>query len=71
MATRYEIQKIGHLKCFVSSLELKIDLLPTNFSVTLEFNLHSVLKVTPYTVSSGDILSYTEPLTAYQAHSNT
>ena len=35
-----------------------------NMSVTHEFNLHGELKITPYTVSSGDVSSYTEPLTA-------
>ena len=64
MVTHYEIQIIRYLKCFVSSLELKIDVLPTNLSVTHEFNLHSALKIVPYMVLSGDVLSYTEPLTA-------
>ena len=67
MVTHSEIQNIGYLKCFFSSLELKMDMLPTNLSVTHEFNLHSALKIAPYImymVSSGDVSSYTEPLTA-------
>ena len=64
MVAHYEIQNIGYLKCFVSSLELKLDVLPTNSCVTPEFTLHDPLKIAPYTVSSGDVSSYTEPLTA-------
>ena len=60
MAEHYEIQNFGYLKCFVSSLELKTDVLPTNY----EFDLHDPLKIAPYMVSSGDVSSYTEPLTA-------
>ena len=64
MVEHYEIQHIGYLKCFVSSLELKMDVLPTNLCVTHEFNLHDPIKIAPYTVSSADVSSYTEPLTA-------
>ena len=64
MATHYEIQNIVYLKCFVSSLELIMDVLPTNSNVTHEFNLHGALKIVPYPVSSGDVSSYTETLTA-------
>ena len=71
MVAHYEIQNIGYLTCFVRSLELKTDVLPTNSWVTHEFNLHDPLKIAPCTVSSGDISSYTEPLTAQQAHLNT
>ena len=59
MVAHYEIWNNGYLKCFVSSLELKTD------RVTHEFNLHdSSFKIAPYTVSSGDVSSYTEPITA-------
>ena len=64
MIAHYEIQNIGYLKCFVSSLELEMDVLPTNSCVTHEFTLHNPLKIAPYTVSSEDVSSYTEPLTA-------
>ena len=59
MVARYEIQNIRYLECFVSSLELKMDVLPANSCVTHEFKLHD-----HYTVSSEDVSSYTEPLTA-------
>ena len=39
--------------------------LPKNLRVTNEFNLHSALEIAPYTVSSQDVSSYSEPLTAY------
>ena len=34
MIAHYKIQNIGYLKCFVSSLELKMDVLPTNPTYT-------------------------------------
>ena len=40
----YEIQNIGYLKCFVSPLGLKMDVLHTNSCDTHEFNLHDTLK---------------------------
>ena len=55
MAAHYEIQNFGYLKFFVSSLELKTDVLPTNSCVTHEFDLHDPLKIAPYMVSSGDV----------------
>ena len=64
MAAHYEIQKFGYLKCFVSSLELKSAVLPTNSCVTQEFDLHDPLKIAPYMVSSGDVSSHTDPLTS-------
>ena len=67
----HEIQNIGYLKCFVGSLELKMDVLPTNLRVTHELSLHDALKIAPYTVSSGDVSSCTEPLTEQQAHLST
>ena len=33
IVARYEIQNIGYLKCFVSSLELKMDVLYTRIRV--------------------------------------
>ena len=64
MAAHYEIQNFWYLKCCVSSLELKADVLPTNSCVTHEVDFHDPLKIAPYMVTSGDVSSYTEPLTA-------
>ena len=36
-----------------------MDVLPTNSCVTHKFTLHDPLKIAPYTVSSGDVSSYT------------
>ena len=41
-----------------------MDELITNSCVTHEFVLHDPLKIAPYLVSSGDVSSYTELLTA-------
>ena len=50
---------------------LKKDVLPTNSCVTNGFNLHIALEIALYTVSCGAVPSYSEPLTAYEAHTNT
>ena len=61
MVAHYEIQNIGYLKCFDSSMELKMNVLLTNSCITHEFNLRNPLKIAPYTVSSENISSYIEP----------
>ena len=58
-----KFKTLGICSVFVSSLELKMDVLPTNSCVSHEFNLHYPLKIAPYTVSWG-MFRYTEPLTA-------
>ena len=42
--------KRDELRCFVCSLELKLDVLPTNSCVTHELNLHDDLKSPIYSI---------------------